>query len=215
MEAHVEHRHHHPHRANRQAARLSVSTLVPVGAIAGLAGGMMMAMWQMIVGAIAKDPTAVAGVHTSFWTPVEGIWSVIFGAGHFHGDFHLVPAVGGMMGHMMNSMMLGILGVYLATTLLGTRPSVARAMAFGMMFGLVLELVVVNLIINGFQSVETLYTSTPEWSWWVGHAMFGATVGLVGQAFCAGPGAERPGASHMRHMRRGCVPTAPPRRGNY
>ncbi len=49
-----------------------------------------------------------------------------------------------------------------------------------MMFGLVLELVIVNLIVNGFQSVETLYSSTPEWSWWVAHAMFGAIVGLVG-----------------------------------
>ena len=168
------------HLHSRERDRPWAATVIRTGAIAGLAGGIVMAMWQMIVGAIAKDPTAVAGVHTSFWTPVEGIWSVIFGAGHFHGDFHLVPAVGGMMGHMMNSMMLGILGVYLATTLLGTRPSVARAMAFGMMFGLVLELVVVNLTINGFQSVETLYTSTPEWSWWVAHAMFGATVGLVG-----------------------------------
>lgn len=139
-----------------------------------------MAMWQMVVGAIARDPTAVPGVRTSFWTPVEGIWSVIFGDKHLHGDFHFVPVVGGMMGHMMNSMMLGIVGVYLATALLGKRPSVAQAMAFGMMFGLVLELVIVNLIINGLQSVETLYTSTPEWSWWVAHGMFGATVGLVG-----------------------------------
>jgi hypothetical protein len=41
--------------------------------------GTIMAMWQMIVGAIARDPTAVPGIHTTFWTPVEGIWSVIFG----------------------------------------------------------------------------------------------------------------------------------------
>lgn len=49
-----------------------------------------------------------------------------------------------------------------------------------MMFGLLLEVVVVNLIVNQIQTVDTLYTSTPEWSWFVAHAMFGATVGLVG-----------------------------------
>jgi len=29
------------------------------------------------------------------------------------------------------------------------------------------------------QTIDTLYTSTPEWSWWVAHALFGATVGLI------------------------------------
>jgi hypothetical protein len=38
-----------------------------------------------------------------------------------------------------------------------------------------------NGLVNGvLQSVHTLYTSTPEWSWWVAHGMFGATVGIVG-----------------------------------
>jgi hypothetical protein len=80
----------------------------------------------------------------------------------------------------MTSMMLGAIGIGLATTLLGNRPSVAKAMAVGMMFGLTLELVIVNLIVNQVQTVNTLYTSTPEWSWFAAHAMFGATVGLVG-----------------------------------
>jgi hypothetical protein len=48
-----------------------------------------------------------------------------------------------------------------------------------MMFGLLVEVVVVNLIVNQIQAVDTLYTSTPEWSWWVAHAMFGAVVGVV------------------------------------
>lgn len=179
MSVHAEH-HPHVHDHHREGG-LELSTLIPVGAIAGMAGGMMMAMWQMIVGAIARDPTALPGVHQSFWTPVEGIWSVIFGSQRFHSSFHLVPVVGGIAGHMMNSMMLGILGVFLATKLFGGRPTVAQAIAFGMMFGLVLEVVIVNGLVNGvLQSTHTLYTSTPEWSWWVAHAMFGATVGLIG-----------------------------------
>jgi len=178
MEAHATHslhlHHHHPDRTGLTASRLART-----GAIAGLAGGMMMAMWQMIVGVIAQNPTAVPGIQTSFWTAVTSIPSVIFGQSWFHGSFELWAVFLGLMGHMMNSMILGTVGVGLATTLLGKRPSIAGAMAFGMMFGLLLEVVIVNLVVNQVQDVNTLYTSTPEWSWWAAHAMFGGIVGLV------------------------------------
>jgi hypothetical protein len=176
MEAHAAHTLHRHARADR----LDAATVVRTGAIAGLAGGMVMAMWQMVVGAIAQDPTAVPGIHTSFWTAVTSIPSVIFGLSWFHGSFDFGAVFLGLMGHMMNSMMIGAVGIGLATSLLGNRPSIAKAMALGMMFGLVLEVVVVNLVVNQIQTVNTLYTSTPEWSWFVAHAMFGATVGLVG-----------------------------------
>ncbi len=179
MELHATHGLHVHHR-NREAAGLAVPRLASVGAIAGLAGGMVMAMWQMVVGAIAQEPTAVAGIHSSFWTAVTSIPSVIFGQSWFHGSFDFGAVSLGLMGHMMNSMVLGAVGVGLATALLGNRPSVGRAMAFGMMFGLLLEVVVVNLIVNQVQTVDTLYSSTPEWSWFAAHAMFGAVVGLVG-----------------------------------
>jgi hypothetical protein len=181
MATHVEH-HPHLHRHDRERGRLDAYTLVPVGAAAGMAGGLMMAMWQMIVGAIARNPTALPGVHQSFWTPVEGIWSVIFGYPRFHSGFHAVPVLGGIAAHVMNSMMLGILGLWLATRLFGGRPTVYQAVAFGMMFGVVLEVVILNLLVNTIlqTTVQTLYTSTPEWSWWVAHIMFGATVGFVG-----------------------------------
>jgi hypothetical protein len=38
----------------------------------------------------------------------------------------------------------------------------------------------VNLIINGAQKIETLYYSTSTWSWWVAHAIFGMTLGILG-----------------------------------
>jgi hypothetical protein len=177
MEAHAGHGLHVHH--HRREGALGAQ-LVRAGAIAGLAGGMMMAMWQMVVGAIAQDPTAAPGIHTSFWTAVTSIPSVIFGTDWFHGSFDFGAVLLGLMGHMMNSMIFGVIGIGLATTILGSRPSVAKAMAFGMMFGLVLEVLIVNLVVNQIQDVNTLYTSTPEWSWWVAHALFGATVGLVG-----------------------------------
>lgn len=159
--------------------RVSGATLVRAGVIGGLAAGMVMAMWQMVVGAIAQEPTALPGIDSSFWTAVTSIPSVLFGIQWFHGGFEFWAVFFGLMGHMMNSAMLGVVGVTLATTLLGSRPSVGGAIALGMAFGLLLEVVIVNLVVNQIQDVNTLYTSTPEWSWWVAHAMFGATLGLV------------------------------------
>jgi len=167
----------HLHR--QKAGRLAIPALVRTGAIAGLAGAMVMAMWQMIVGAVAQQPTAVPGIDTSFWTAITAIPSVPFGLDWFQGSFELGAVAVGLMGHMMNSMMLGAVGVGLLAMVLGSRPSIAKAIAFGMTFGLLLEVVVVNLIVNQIQTVDTLYTSTPEWSWWAAHAMFGAVLGLV------------------------------------
>lgn len=164
---------------HREAGRLAIGAIVRTGAIAGLVGGMVMAMWQMIVGAVAQQPTVVPGIDTSFWTAITAIPSVPFGLDWFHGSFELGAVVVGLMGHMINSMMLGVLGVALSAMVLASRPSIAKAIAFGMMFGLLLEVVVVNLIVNQIQAVDTLYTSTPQWSWWVAHAMYGAALGLV------------------------------------
>ena len=164
---------------SRPRERVAGPTLVKVGAIGGLAGGIVMAMWQMVVGAIATDPTAVPGIHTSFWTAVTAIPSVPFGEQWFHGSFDFWAVFLGLMGHMMNSAIFGIVGVALVTTALGARPRLLPAMVLGMAYGLLLEVVVVNLIVNQIQDLNTLYTSTPEWSWWVAHAMFGAVLGLV------------------------------------
>ncbi len=140
---------------------------------------MMMAMWQMVVGAIAAEPTAAAGIDSSFWTAVTSITSVIFGLDAFHGSFEFWPVVGGIAGHMFNAMMLGVVGVALLVAVWGARPNPIAAIMQGVMFGLVLEVVILNLIVNQIQDVNTVYTSTPEWSWWVSHAVFGMTLGLV------------------------------------
>jgi hypothetical protein len=159
--------------------RPTLRVIVRIGVIAGLAAGMVMAMWQMIVGAIATEPTDVAGIDSSFWTAVTSIPSVLFGQEWFHGSFEFGAVFLGLMGHMMNSAMIGIAGVALVATLFGGRIRVAPAMVIGMTFGLVVEAVLLNGVVNQIQDVNTVYSSTPEWSWWVAHAMFGATVGLV------------------------------------
>jgi hypothetical protein len=163
----------------RHGGRVEVGTIVRTGLIAGAVAGMMMAMWQMAVGAIAQDPTALPAIHQSFWTPVTAITSVIFGLDAFHGSFHFWSVAGGVAGHMMNAMMLGVVGVGLLTLVQGARPRLMGAVMQGVLFGLVLEVVIVNLIVNRIQDVNTLYTSTPEWSWWVAHGIFGMTLGVI------------------------------------
>ena len=160
--------------------RLLGSRVVRAGVVAGLVGGMMMALWTMVLGAIARNPTAVAGIHQSFWTPVTSIASVVFGKSWFHGSFEFWAVFLGLMGHMMNSAMAGVAGVALSRRLLGDPPNRLKAMVVGVMMGLLLEVVVVKLAVNHIQDVRTLDTSIPDWGWWVGHVMFGATVGLVG-----------------------------------
>ena len=120
-----------------------------------------------------------ASERPSLWTAITAIPSVPFGLDRFHGSFEFGAVLVGLIGHMINAMMLGALGVALLAIVLGRRPSIAKAVALGMMFGLLLEVVVVNLIVNRIQAVDTLYTSTPQWSWWVAHAMYGAALGLV------------------------------------
>jgi hypothetical protein len=154
-----------------------VAKVVQVGAVAGIAGGTMMAMYQMIVAAIAQNPTAVPGIHQTFWTPVTGISSVVFGKAWFHGSFDVGSVLLGLGGHMMNSMILGVVGVGILTAVLGRRPSLGAAVMVGVAFGVAIEAILINGIINGAQSIHTLYDSTPHWSWWVAHGIFGMTLG--------------------------------------
>src|SRR3954465_4984476 len=159
-------------------ASVATTTILQVGALAGIAAGLLYAAWQVVVAAIAQDPTAVPGIHQTLWTPPEAIWSVVFGVHHFHGSFHLIPVLGGILGHMGNSLILGIVGVALLTAILGRRPNPVGAVVLGASYGIAVEAILINGIVNT-QKVQTLYSSTPHWSWWVGHGIFGATLGLL------------------------------------
>ena len=103
MEAHA---HEQVHLHQRRAS-VATRTILQVGALAGVAAGLMYAGWQMVVAAIAQDPTAVPGIHQTLWTPPEGIWSVVFGVHHFHGSFHFIPLFGGVVAHLGNALIVG------------------------------------------------------------------------------------------------------------
>jgi hypothetical protein len=181
--------HWYPRRASVAATKV-----LQVGALAGMASGFIMAAWQMVVAAIAQNPTAVHGIHQTLWTPPEGIWSVVFGVRHFHGSFHFIPVFGGIVGHMGNSLILGIMGVALLTAILDRPPNPVAAAAIGAAYGIAVEAILINWIVNT-QKIQTLYSSTPHWSWWVGHAIFGATLGLLSSALLRRNNLQRPEAS--------------------
>ena len=91
MEAHA---HGAVHWRTRRGS-VAATKVIRVGALAAIVGGIVMAVWQMVVAAFAQQPTAVPGIHQTLWTPPEGIWSVVFGMHHFHGDFHFIPCLVG------------------------------------------------------------------------------------------------------------------------
>ena len=174
MEAHA---HGAVHWRTRRGS-VAATKVIQVGALAGIVGGTIMAVWQVVVAAIAQQPTAVPGIHQTLWTPPEGIWSVVFGVHHFHGDFHFIPVFGGIAGHMMNSLILGLVGVVLLTAILGRRPHSVAAVILGVAYGIAVQAMLINAIINT-QKIQTLYSSTPHWSWFVGHGIFGLTLGML------------------------------------
>ena len=170
-------------QVHSQPRRASVVTgkILQVGALAGIAAGLMYAAWQMLVAAIAQEPTAVPTIHQTLWTPPEGIWSVVFGVHHFHGSFHFVPVFGGIVAHLGNALVFGTLGVVLLAALLGRRPSYPAAVAFGVAYAIAVDAILLLGIINT-QKIQTLYSAAPHWSWWIGHGIFGVTLGLLGSA---------------------------------
>jgi hypothetical protein len=184
------HAHGQVHWQARQAS-FTTAEVLQAGALAAIAAGFIMAAWQMVVAATAQNPTAVPGIHQTLWTPPEGIWSVVFGVHHFHGSFHIIPVVGGIVGHVGNSLILGIVGVSLLTAILGRRPNPVGAVVLGAAYGIAVEAILINGIVNT-QKIQTLYSSTPHWSWWVGHGIFGATLGLLSSVLLEKQGRRAP-----------------------
>ena len=72
MEAHASSG-RYAHRSRSADTRSIGGALLGAGAISGVAAGMVMAIWQMVVGAIAQAPTAAPGIDSSFWTTVTSI----------------------------------------------------------------------------------------------------------------------------------------------
>ncbi len=149
----------------------SASSAVRAGA-AGLIAGLVFAMWAMIVGIFT----------TNLWAAPQGIGQAL-GIGHQGHDFQIVPFIVGLAGHMMNSIIFGL--IFLAIALALQLRGIA-AVAVGMIYGIVVYAFMYWIILRNLLSGTSgsFLSANPEWSWVLGHLMFGAVLGLL---FAYGP----------------------------
>jgi len=165
--------------AEGEAGEASHAAVLAAGIGSGLAAGAAMAATAMVIGEIAAEPTAVAGIDSSTWTPITSITSFLFGVDAFHGSFAVLSILFGLGSHLVLSVAFGIVGVAFIAVTQGARPGALGASIQGLAFGLSLQIVVLNLGVNAIQEVHTVYESIPQWGWWVAHAAYGAVLGMA------------------------------------
>jgi hypothetical protein len=127
---------------------------------------------------IAAEPTAEAGVRSSTWTPLRGIWSLVAGDGAFGGT--LDPgALGGLAILLIVAVALGLAGLGLIAFLLGSRPHPLAAMAVGVAWGLIVQILLIDLLVATALGHLPAYDALPHWAWWLGLGTWGAALGLL------------------------------------
>ncbi len=160
-----------------------------VGAVGGLIGGMVLAMWEMMVEAIRS--VALGGsfwgslsTHAGFWSAPQWIGATVIRRlqDTRNPNFDFGPLILGLMGHMMNSIILGL--IFVAFAYFITR-SLGGLFITGMMYGAVIFAItwwgVVAAIDPAMQEVNGAW-------FFVGHLMYGGVLGLV-----VGAGTQRIG----------------------
>jgi uncharacterized membrane protein YagU involved in acid resistance len=136
-------------------------------ALPGLIGGLVFAMWAMVVGLFTS----------TLWAPPQGIAQSI-GIGTAGHNFQLVPLLVGLMGHMMNSIVLGVIFVAIARAI---RVQGIAAVVGGMVYGAIVYVAMFWVVLRGVLSSTSasFLSANPEWSWIAGHLMFGVVLGAI------------------------------------
>ena len=162
------------HSTTTHQRSLNLPRTITVGAIGGGVAGMMMAMIQMAYGAVAHGHT--------LWDAPMAIWASVAGRDQFGAPSdHVGAIVLGMGGHLANSMMLGVAFALLMAVLVKTHGVMASA-ALGTMFGIAVWIVMRYLVLPLNDSTADLFTGgavSPQWLWYLAHAAFGMTLGLI------------------------------------
>ncbi|HUY75692.1 MAG TPA: DUF6789 family protein [Ktedonobacterales bacterium] len=160
-------------RNTANAAAVSWGAIIGWGAIAGLVGGIIMAMFMMIV-------TALTGM--GFLAPLYGIAATFNPSWAMTKGFDLAPILVGLMLHMVNAAVFGLIFTVLARRLFPRALTLPAAVVTGMVWGLIV------LVVNQFAVlplVDTpLATATGSiFGWWlVGHLMYGVVLGVIAGA---------------------------------
>ncbi len=143
------------------------------GAITGMIGGAMMAMFTMLATATY--------LHLGFFTPLYVIASPLTGPQSMmtamHGGvfyFALGPAILGLVVHMMWSALWGIIFGLIAY---GLHLRGAAAVIGGMVYG-VLVMLVMSFIVAPIVGAPNFFQLLGWPTWTIGHLLFGMAVGL-------------------------------------
>jgi uncharacterized membrane protein YagU involved in acid resistance len=158
-----------------------------VGAIGGLLGGMVYAMWEMVVEGIRSASGGGSfwgslSTHTGFWSPPQWIGATVIRSlqSSRNPDFDLGPLILGMIGHLMNSIILGLL--FVAFAYYWTR-SVSGLLVLGMIYGAAIFVIMWWLVVP---SVDPAMQELDGVLFVIGHLLYGGVLGLI-----AGVRAER------------------------
>ncbi|HLZ21271.1 MAG TPA: hypothetical protein VKQ30_04025 [Ktedonobacterales bacterium] len=170
-------------RDNANDATGSWGDVIRWGLIAGLVGGIVMAMFMMIV-------TALAGM--GFLAPVYAIAATFHPSWAMTRGFDLAPLVVGLMLHMMNSAVFGLIFTLLARWLLPRARSLPASAVAGMVWGLLL-LAVNQAIVLPLVDTPMATATSGIFGWWlIGHLMYGGVLGMIAGATLGRP-ASAPG----------------------
>ena len=154
--------------------QLNLPRTITVGAIGGGVAGMMMAMVEMAYGAFADGHT--------LWDAPMAIWAFVAGSDQFGAPSdHVGAIVLGMGGHLANSMMLGVAFALLMAVVV-KKQGVMASVALGTMFGIATWVVMRYLVLPLNAGTADLFTGaavSPQWLWYLAHAAFGMTLGLI------------------------------------
>lgn len=133
----------------------------------------------MAIAEIAAEPTPVPGVFSSTWTPLRGAASVIGGSSAFGGDWDFWPILFGALLLVGVPTLLGIVVLATMEWILGPEPDPVIAMIAGAAFGIVVQITVVMLLVDGLLDNDLMYSSLPEWAWWLATGTWGIALGAL------------------------------------
>lgn len=143
-------------------------TALARGVVGGAAGGLLMAMWSMIV-------IAVTG--TGFWTPINLIAHTAFPSAPLGGVFSAPALVIGLAIHFAVAIGFGVVFAALMTPARGWRPTTATSAGSGLVYGVVIWLVMHFAVWPAADAVAASAFSL--WVFAVAHLIYGLTLGLV------------------------------------
>ena len=138
------------------------------GALAGMGGGMVMAMWSMIVMWLTG---------AGFWTPLNLIANTVWRSAPVGATFSGGALVLGLVLHMMMSMGLGMAFAVVVRSVSWLGASRAVLVMTGMVFGIMVWVVMQYGIWHAIDAA-----AAPKFTPWVfalGHLMFGAATALL------------------------------------